>query len=201
VKYRVRPLTPAAMARISGTGNVIAPFSASLTSTDNLLDRELRMLRASDVVLMVDCAESDIRIDGQLRASARLAKPGVALAFNTRHKGALLFGCGRFRNWQDNLRAIALGLEALRKIERYGIVQSDEQYEGWRAIPQSTSAVIPNPWHVIAAAARMTEDEARLDPRRAVRLARLRTHPDTNDGDRSGYDHVEAAARVLGLAS
>jgi hypothetical protein len=34
--------------------------------------------------------------------------------------------------WQDNLRAVALGLEALRRVERYGIAQRGEQYAGWR---------------------------------------------------------------------
>jgi len=61
--------------------------------------------------------------------------------------------CGKFPTWQDNVRAIALGLEALRKVDRYGIVQSAEQYRGWQALPPGS----PMP------AAKMTiEDAARL---------------------------------------
>jgi hypothetical protein len=41
------------------------------------------------------------------------------------------FAVDMFPSWQDNLRAIALGLEALRKVERYGIANRGEQYAGW----------------------------------------------------------------------
>lgn len=101
---------------------------------------------------MVDVDESDVRLDGELRANAKPHSPAVGVSIESRH-GPLLFVCDRFRHWQDNARAIALGLEALRKVERYGIVQSDEQYRGWQALPPGT----PMP------AAKMTvEDAARL---------------------------------------
>jgi hypothetical protein len=38
-------------------------------------------------------------------------------------------------DWQHNVRAIALGLEALRKVDRYGITRRGEQYAGWKALP------------------------------------------------------------------
>lgn len=43
-------------------------------------------------------------------------------------------------DWQINLRAIALGLEALRKLDRYGITSRGEQYTGWRAIEATPSS-------------------------------------------------------------
>lgn len=47
----------------------------------------------------------------------------------------LRFPCDRFNHWKDNVRAIALALEALRKIERYGVKQG-AQYEGFfKALP------------------------------------------------------------------
>lgn len=41
------------------------------------------------------------------------------------------FRCATFHTWQDNVRAIALGMEALRKVERYGITELDQQYAGF----------------------------------------------------------------------
>lgn len=35
--------------------------------------------------------------------------------------------------WQHNVRSIALGLEALRAVDRYGISRRGEQYAGFRA--------------------------------------------------------------------
>lgn len=37
-------------------------------------------------------------------------------------------------SWQHNLRAIALGLEALRTVERYGIAERGQQYAGYREL-------------------------------------------------------------------
>jgi hypothetical protein len=103
--------------------------------TLELFLREVRALGATEWVLMVDVTERDIRLDGQLRADARPASPVVAVAIESPSRGPLLFACGRFDHWQDNARAIALGLEALRKVDRYGITQAAEQYTGFRALP------------------------------------------------------------------
>jgi hypothetical protein len=150
MRYITRPLTPEARQRLVGQKrDVRSPFSAPWGRTMQLLDDELRHLKANDVVLQRDIDESDLRLDGTLRANARAKSPVVALSFTT-GRGDLLFVCGRFSRWEDNVRAIALALESLRQIERYGIVQSDEQYRGWQALPPGT----PMP------AAKMTLDEA-----------------------------------------
>lgn len=111
-----------------------ARFRASYSDTLTLLDRELRMLGAASAVLQVDATEDEVRNDGQLRASARVGSPRVILAFDSVH-GPLKYHCDRFTRWQTNLRAIALGLEALRKVERYGIASRAEQYRGWQELP------------------------------------------------------------------
>ena len=47
---------------------------------------------------------------------------------------ALRFPCDTFRLWEDNVRAIALALAALRQIDRYG-VKTGSQYAGFKALP------------------------------------------------------------------
>jgi hypothetical protein len=74
----------------------------------------------SEFVLQIDVEERDLRLDGELRAHARPASPAVAISVDRRDKPSLLFVCGKFPNWQDNVRAIALGLEALRKVAGTG---------------------------------------------------------------------------------
>lgn len=119
-----------------------APFTATYQSTLVLLGKELEHLAATDIVLQVDATERDCRLDGQLRADAKVNHPGVILSFTTRRHGALSYPCDRYGAnwgsrlpaWQHNLRAIALGLEALRKVERYGIAERGQQYAGYREL-------------------------------------------------------------------
>lgn len=46
------------------------------------------------------------------------------------------FRCSTFYPWQANVRAIALGMEALRKVERYAITEADQQYSGFMQLPR-----------------------------------------------------------------
>lgn len=109
------------------------PWSDTLT----LLDRELRALDAKKIVFQIDVREHEIRLDGQVRADARPADPAVIISFASKH-GSLRYFCDQFKDWHDNVRAIALGLEALRKVERYGITHKGEQYAGWKALGQGS---------------------------------------------------------------
>jgi len=43
-------------------------------------------------------------------------------------------------DWRHNVRSIALGLEALRAVDRYGISRRGEQYAGFRAALASGAA-------------------------------------------------------------
>ena len=52
--------------------------------------------------------------------------------------------CDTFAYWKDNVRAIALALEALRKIDRYG-VKSGSQYAGFKALPAGDFTVEMTP--------------------------------------------------------
>jgi hypothetical protein len=119
-----------------------SPFRASWSDTLGLLERELGKLQARNIVIQADCGESDIRRDGMLRADVRLRGPGVILSFDSRH-GPLSYPCDRYRDWQSNVRAIALSLEALRAVDRYGVTRRAEQYQGWSKLPPPDAPVAP----------------------------------------------------------
>lgn len=113
-------------------------FTAKWSNTLDILERELRELRAKDVVIQADVQPHQLRNDGMLRAEARPASPKVILSFESKH-GPLSYPCDRFHDWQDNVRAIALALEALRKVDRYGVTRKAEQYKGWSKLPPPNS--------------------------------------------------------------
>ena len=174
-------------------------FDASWSSTMRLLDRELDKLGARNVSILLDITPDQIRQDGTAPlASARLDYPGVVVAFDSRDHGPLKYVADKFSTWQDNVRAIALGLEALRKVDRYGITSKGEQYTGWAALPPPSSAMDKQ------TAAHVLRNWAQTDPGDwptavTYKQARARAHPDRNAGDQTGWDAVEEAARVLGL--
>lgn len=136
VRLRVRPLQswPETLTR----HRVHAPFRSTYDNTRGLLEREVGHLGAREAVIQLALTESEIRVDGTYPlASASPAHPGVVVSFDSKH-GPLRYSTDRFRSWQDNLRAIALALEALRKVDRYGVGSGGEQYRGWNALGSGT---------------------------------------------------------------
>jgi len=108
-------------------------FDSSYDQTLFLLVRELEALSAKNIIVEMWISESMVRRDGYVYANARPTQPGVVLRFEGKH-GAVQMPCDTFHHWQDNLRAIALSLEALRKVGRYGCSKKGEQYRGWTAL-------------------------------------------------------------------
>jgi hypothetical protein len=184
------------------------------TDTLTLLDRELRALDAQKIVFQIDVREHEIRLDGQVRADARPADPAVIISFASKH-GPLRYFCDQFRDWHDNVRAIALGLEALRKVERYGITHKGEQYAGWKQLPPG-SGQMENVVLAFAGprdAARFMVEKAGHDGRgveESVELllvhklfrdeifkrASKRVHPDVG-GNRADWDTLVEARRLV----
>lgn len=101
------------------------------------LDAELEKIGARNLVIQAGFSEGDLRIDGTPRANCKgPSHPGVVVSFDS-DKGPLMFACDTYLEWEDNLRAIALTLEHLRAVERYGATKHGEQYRGYTAIPAS----------------------------------------------------------------
>jgi hypothetical protein len=175
-------------------------FRAPWTSTLDLLLRETEMLGAGVVVALVDVTDAELRRDGMLRANARVDFPGVRVAFDSRH-GPLTYATDAYDTWRANVRAIALALEALRAVDRYGVSKSGEQYRGWSAIAGGDSGTMS-----AAAAARLLAEEGggtpaqvRTDPdarAQAYRRAVRKHHPDLG-GDADRFRKLTEARDVL----
>lgn len=182
---------------------VTSPFKATWTDTLELLNREVEMLQTTEQrtirwVLQMDVPASQIRNDGEVYARATPRSPAVRVAFESRH-GALLYATDRFTHWQANVRAIALSLEALRKVDRYGVAGAGEQYRGWTAISnwpaemsrEQAAEFIAHwagdlePAHVLAY------------PKDAFRLAAKRAHPDVTGDDGDTMARLNAARDLL----
>jgi hypothetical protein len=205
--YEFRPLglwsgpeTPAARRRES-------QFKAGYDATLNLLFREAETLGAKHLVLQVDLQPRDIRVDGLPRANARYGQhPGVVVSFDSKH-GPLRYATDAFDDWRSNLRAIALSLEALRTVDRYGVSTRGEQYTGWSALPASRAQ--SSEWFTekAEAIAWLTGSAAEIGvkfetggslPDLYKRLAK-RMHPDVAGGSADLWERLDAAATLLEL--
>lgn len=189
MRYRMRPLgawmDATTEARRSG-----AVFTASWPSTLELLGRETEKLGAELVVMQVDVTEGEIRLDGMLRSKAVVRHPGVAVSFESDH-GPLRYATDTYDTWKANVRAIALALQALRAVDRYGVSHRGEQYVGWRAIAAPMGAFASADeamrWMRTQAGGMLTDD-----PKTLYRYLSRTLHPDAG-GTREDWDRLTAA--------
>lgn len=121
-----------------------ATYRVSYERTLADLEREVEMLGGSDVVIGIGLEYRDVRRDGLPRSDARATRhAGVEVSFTDRKGNRLTFHTdthrGYVESWKDNLRAIALGLESLRAVDRYGITAGTEQYAGFAQLAAGES--------------------------------------------------------------
>lgn len=117
-------------------------FSAPWSSTLELLDQKLRALGAEAVVVKLALTDQDIRRDGWPKSKASPEHPGVVIEFDSPEHGWLRYYDDQYTTWRDNLRALALSLEALRALGRWGALRG-EQYVGSRPAIEAGPAAIP----------------------------------------------------------
>lgn len=177
------------------------------------------------IVVQLAVAEREIRRDeSSLLANVEPAHPGVVVSFDAA-RGPLRFSCDRFTNryysgmagWRANLRAIALALSDLRRVDRYGIGRGGEQYTGFGALPPGAplamgaamtvdEAALLIAEHAMDPSGPMRDSDARAELRRrliagegialAYRVAAKRNHPDSG-GDAEVFRRLTQARDLL----
>lgn len=173
-----------------------APVPLGQTLRD--LDRELRELGAKDAELLVAIDPSQFRLDGRPYANARAEHPGIILSFEIPKVGPVSYPCDTFTTWESNLRAVALALEALRKVDRYGVTKRGEQYRGFLALEASAMppgfAQVDDAWAFLKTVAGYESDETPTP--RILREAKRAAHPDLG-GDAATFQRVTLAEAKL----
>lgn len=217
MRYTIRPLGPW-IDPVTTDRRSSSTFRASWDDTLGLLKYEVDLLGGTEIVLQVDVDEAELRRDGMLRTYARVNFPGVRVSFGSIH-GPLTYStdayesryAGGLQSWQANVRAIALALEALRAVDRYGVSGRGQQYTGWTAIGarpaemtrQQAAEFIAQWAHpdetdrraACAAAIKLGEPADALTY--AYRLAAKRAHPDRAGGHEDTMARLNVARDLL----
>ena len=180
-----------------------SPFKADYMDSEKLLRYEVDKLDGDLLVVQVALDEMDLKVDGRPKMRAEYRHPGVIVSFESRH-GPLRYATDVFDDWRANLRAVALGLEALRKVDRYGISRRGEQYTGWRALEAGGSE--PEIISTREQAARFLSEHGGIvvtadntSPSavgRAYRRAATKLHPDAG-GDPGQFERLQEARDML----
>lgn len=148
-----------------------ARFKTSFAKARSALIDEIRKLGGSNVIFSSDIPR---RQDGLPYADAKpkSGDPGIA-AYFTRKQKQLCFACDLYLTVDDNMHAIALTVEALRGIARWGTGDMMESaFTGFQAIPEKTGT---SPWYaVLGLPMNATKDQAR----EAYRILAKKHHPD-----------------------
>lgn len=101
------------------------------------LSGELGRLGATGEILSTNV---DVRLDGLPRSGQpEPSDSGAAVYFKLKGKDRCL-ACDRWNRVADNVAAIAQHIDALRRIERYGVGTIEQAFAGYTAIGHSASA-------------------------------------------------------------
>ena len=101
------------------------------------LERQIELLGGADATLSTNVR---LRLDG--RPDTRLedpSDPGAAVYFRFNGKATVL-ACDRYVRVADNIAALAAHIDALRRIERYGVGTIEQALAGYKALPADTAA-------------------------------------------------------------
>jgi hypothetical protein len=150
--------------------------------------------------------------NGKLRSEVRKPEnPGVVITFDVfdheqKRYVLMSFECDKYLDWKDNVRAIADGMEALRKIDRYGVTgggKSNAHYQGYKAALPSAEGKISS---VTIAADFLSEHSGvSVDEIMASSIARdmaykraaRKLHPDVASGNQEDFIKLQDAQRML----
>jgi hypothetical protein len=212
MRYEIRPLghwTDPETRDRKGSG----VFKAGWQSTLDLLGCEAKQLGAALVVVQVDVREADLRRDGMLKATAKAGHPGAVVSLDSKFS-PLRYAADRYEprwsgdppGWQANVRAVALALEALRAVDRYGVTKRGEQYQGWTAIASASPGRGPfagradaEEWMRKCAAEHRIGRVDDIGWAGLYRLLAKQMHPDVEGGNADLWERLDAAAALLGI--
>lgn len=185
-------------------GEQSSRFRANYLKILDKLEYELGRMRASHIFLEAGFDLQELRNDGWPYSGMTPKHHGVILYFKS-DDGDLRFPCGTYSDWTDNLYAIALTLENLRAIDRYGVTLGHQQYLGFKSLAAPAQSLEDHATFLAAhsdfgAGVTVTAREIIADPKTYLTVYRnaARTlHPDAPGSNPGLWDKLQTAKAML----
>jgi len=175
------------MTREQGTehGPVKRITAVNMAVATERLEAQLEKLGAKSPTLSTNVS---LTLRGVPRGDENPHDPGAAVYFSFKGKATVL-ACDSYHRVADNIAALAAHIDALRRIDRYGVGTIEQALAGYKALPADTAA----DWRAVFG---FTTD---LGPilmsdvdREFKRLAREK-HPDILHDDGGAMAHLNRA--------
>jgi hypothetical protein len=183
----------------------ISQFKATWLQTLDLLEYELDKLSANTVVIQIEDPEQHKRMrnDGSMTIADKYwpTKPGVILTFES-PKGNISMPCDRYPHWRDNLLALALSLQALRAVDRYGVTRGNEQYRGWARLESGNGNGMDRDKALAFLSLLSGVNSEKLarylpdDMATLIRAQRIHNHPDRASDEQDRVRRAELSAKL-----
>lgn len=161
----------------------------SFTEACDRLESQVRLFHAERPVISSN-VELGMRGTPVAReGDKQLADPGVALYFTLKGQARCL-ACDLYRTPAGNIAALAAHIDALRRIDRYGVGTLDQAFAGYA--PRLQAA--PSEWWIVLGVPRVSSAHTINDA--FTRLMR-EAHPDAGGSDAAAARLTEARAAAL----
>lgn len=109
---------------------------ASMATAVERLEAQLDKLGAKDPTLSTNVK---LNLRGIPYGNEQPSDPGVAVYFTFKGKATVL-ACDTYFTVADNVAAIAAHVDALRRIDRYGVGSLEQALAGYKALPADSAA-------------------------------------------------------------
>jgi hypothetical protein len=134
------------------------------------LEDQLERLGANDVVLSTNV---ELTLSGEPRGDRRVPEdPGVAVYFKLKDHDRVL-ACDKWETVSENIAAIANHIDALRRVERYGVGTVEQAFEGYDRLPPPSAENRPA-WRKVLGFKEfspVTKDDVQVNYRALAKLA------------------------------
>jgi hypothetical protein len=122
----------------SGSGQMIhkRTKAISMALAVERLERQLHLLPGSDPTLSTNVK---INLRGIPYGDEQPSDPGAAVYFSFKGRATVL-ACDRWARVADNVAAIAAHIDAIRRVDRYGVGTIEQALEGYKALPADSAA-------------------------------------------------------------
>ncbi len=166
------------------TGQIVAGASERALTVSDALERLEQQLRLLGAVAEILSTNVPVRLSGLPASGQREPDdPGAAIYFQLLKKDQVL-ACDRWKRVADNIAAIALHVDAVRRIERYGVGTLEQAFAGYTAIGPA-----PVEWWLILG----VKADATLDQVEEAFRALAREHHPDRGGDPERMKQLTAA--------